>query len=291
MKISKAIKKNIKNYLVNHFPFRQLIQDEKSRIDYNYFMVDQFISYGGGEYYGIDSMIRKRLVEKFKATLSNVESATNLLTHLYLTKRIFSLNPEIKGVVAEFGSYNGASTANLSLACKLVERKLLVCDSFEGLPDDELVLHTGMHSETFGYYTKGMFCGTLEKVRENVQNFGDLQSCDFLKGYYSESLKNLIDPIALAFMDVDLVSSTRDCLKYVWPLLVEDGEIITDDAIDLDVVKVFFDDEWWSLNLKTASPGFVGSGSGLPPCYSTLGYTKKVNVSKFKKASHLSYPD
>lgn len=288
--ISKVIKGKIKNILINNFPVKQLILAEKTRIDYYYYIVNQFIKYGGGEAYGINLMIRKNLVEKFRATLESVESGTNLLTHLYLAQRIFSYSPQMSGVIAEFGSFQGASTANLSLVCNLVNRKLLVCDSFEGLPDDNLKLHIGMHSETFGYYNKGMFCGSLEKVKENVDNYGHIQSCNFLKGFYSESLKNLKDPIILAFLDVDLVSSTQDCLIYIWPLLVENGEIITDDAIDLDVVKVFFDDEWWRLNLKTNSPGFVGSGSGLPPCYSSLGYTKKVNITKLKKASHLFYP-
>jgi hypothetical protein len=92
-------------------------------------------------------------------------------------------------------------------------------------------------------------------------------------------------------MDVDLVSSTRDCLKYIWPLLVESGEIITDDAGDLDVVKIFFDDPWWAQNLQTVSPGFVGSGSGLLPCYPSLGYTKKTNLKNLKKVPHLYYPE
>jgi hypothetical protein len=59
----------------------------------------------------------------------------------------------------------------------------------------------------------------------------------------------------------------------------------------LDIVKVFFDDIWWGLNLKTVSPGFVGSGSGLPPCYRSLGYTKKIDIKKLKKVPHLHYPE
>ena len=291
MRISKRIKKTIKNFLINNYPVKQLISDQKIQLDYNAHIVNQFINYGGGEDYGIDSLIRGNLVEKFKTTLESVESGTNLLMHLYLAQRIFSFSPEVPGIIAEFGSFKGASTANLSLACKLVNRKLLVCDSFEGLPDDDMQLHVGMHPETFGYYKKGMFYGSLENVKENVEKFGDIQSCSFLKGFYSESLVNLKDPIVLAFMDVDLVSSTRDCLKYIWPLLVESGEIITDDAGDLDVVKIFFDDPWWAQNLQTVSPGFVGSGSGLLPCYPSLGYTKKTSLKNLKKVPHLYYPE
>jgi O-methyltransferase len=289
--IYKTLKSKIKSILINNYPVKNLILNEKSQLDYDFFLIYQFINYGGGEEYGINTSIRKNLVEKFKRTINNVESATSLYIHLYLAQRIFRVNSKIEGVIVECGSFNGASTANLSLACKLVNRKLIVCDSFEGLPDDNLKLHVGMHSETFGYYKKGMFNGTLEAVKENIEKFGDIQSCVFLKGFYYESLVNLKDPIIMAFLDVDLVSSTQDCLKYIRPLLIENGEVITDDSLDLEVVKVFFDDGWWRSNFKTISPGYVGSGSGLLPCYPSLGYSRKIDFKKLNKMPHLFYPE
>ena len=126
MRISKTIKKTIKNFLINNYPVKQLILDQKIRIDYNSHIVNQFINYGGGENYGIDSLIRKNLVGKFMATLESVESGTNLLTHLYLAQRIFLFSPEVPGLIAEFGSNEGASSTNLSLAFKPVKKKLMV---------------------------------------------------------------------------------------------------------------------------------------------------------------------
>ena len=48
MRISKTIKRAIKNFLVNNYPVKQLISDQKIRLDYNAHIVNQFINYGGG---------------------------------------------------------------------------------------------------------------------------------------------------------------------------------------------------------------------------------------------------
>jgi hypothetical protein len=156
--------------------------------------------------------------------------------------------------------------------------------------------HLAPHFGIYGYYRKGMFAGRLEEVRANVTRYGDVRACTFIQGFFAESLRALTEPVALAFLDVDLVSSTQDCLRYVWPLLVEGGHVYTDDAGDLEVVRVFFDDGWWSSTLGSRSPGYVGSGCGLPlnPLYSSLGYARKLSgldPSRWARAPHLYYPD
>jgi hypothetical protein len=171
-----------------------------------------------------------------------------------------------------------------------------VYDSFQGLPDDSLKRHVTPHFGIYGYYKQGMFCGRLDEVRENIRRFGDFQVCDLIPGFFSDSLKALRNPLVFAFLDVDLVSSTQDCLRYIWPLLVEGGAIYTDDAGDMDVVRVFFDEAWWRRNLQCASPGYIGSGCGLPlnPHYSSLGYTRRLSEfrpKQWQKASHLYYPE
>ena len=43
--------------------------------------------------------------------------------------------PELKGDVVECGCYLGGSSVNISLVCALTGRRLLIYDSFEGLPE------------------------------------------------------------------------------------------------------------------------------------------------------------
>jgi O-methyltransferase len=260
------------------------------------YIVRDFVTGSYGEAYGVNKRARLKLVECFERNNQEIQSGTSRVIHTVLSREILSIPPHVKGDVIECGVWKGASTASLSLVCRIVGRRLLVCDSFEGLPDDGLKPHVAPHFGIYGYYRQGMFCGRLEEVRGNVHAFGDLEMCDFVPGFFSSSLYSLPSPLVFAFLDVDLVSSTQDCLRHIWPRLVEGGTIYTDDAGDMDVVRVFFDEVWWQQNLKCAAPGYVGSGCGLPlnPRYSSLGYTRRrshFRASEWQKAAHLYYPD
>ena len=129
--------------------------------------------------------------------------------------------------------------ASFSLVCRIVGRRLLVYDSFQGLPDEGQKLHVAAYSGHYGYYKEGMFCGRLEEVRENISKYGCLDVRDFVPGFFATSLSPIGGPLVLGFLDVDLVDSTRACLQYIWPRLVENGVIYSDDAGDLDVVRIF----------------------------------------------------
>ncbi len=210
-----------------------------------------------------------------------VRSASGLLEQLFMITKL--LNLEEPGVIIECGSYKGGSAVNLSLACELVGRRLLICDSFAGLPrpsEDDRTHSTidGMTDD----YEEGWWCGSLEEVRSNIAKYGCLRCCTFVRGYFEETLPDLKESVAFAFCDVDLADSLRVCLKYLWPLLVAGGVLFTHEAIQREIFSVFDDDEWWRLNLGCAPPGLVGGGSGLG-IYPTesgyygscLGYTVK----------------
>lgn len=256
----------------------------------------RFYSEEVGREYGVTRQQKEELVEKIQRITREVPAGTTWVYHVVLASHILQIPAASEGVVIECGCWKGASSSSLSLACALTGRKLLVCDSFEGLPEeDETAAHEYTHLETFGYYQKGMYAGRLEEVRSNVERLGDISACTFVKGFFDESLKSLAGPVALAFLDVDLVSSMRDCIRYVWPLLIADGYVFTDDSCDMDVVRVWFDDEWWQREMGERSPGYVGSGCGLPvhPRFSSLGYTRKVRSPEqsYGRVPWLYYPD
>ena len=259
---------------------RALVAREVSRLASEPFsaaIIDAFVQGDCGSTYGLSAGDKTELVARFRNSNANIQSGTSPLVHTLLAQEILSIPPDIKGDVIECGAWKGASSASLSIVCGLAGRRLLVCDSFEGLPDDGEQLHVGLHTKLYGRYQQGMFAGGLEEVRENIRRCGDLDACMFIQGFFSESLTALSDPIAFAFLDVDLVSSTRDCLRHIWPLLIENGALYSDDAGDLAVVGVFFDEAWWRDSLGCAAPGYVGSGCGIPlnPSSSSIGYTRK----------------
>jgi len=259
-------------------------------------IVRDFLDADCGALYGVTRDDKAGLVEQFRRNAAEIESGTSPLVHIVLAREVLSIPPDVQGDVIECGAWQGASSASLSLVCSKAGRRLLVCDSFQGLPDDGMRRHTGPHTKVYGYYKEGMFSATLDQVRDNIRQYGSIDVCEFIPGFFAESLKALDRPIAFAFLDVDLVGSMQDCLRHIWPLLVENGLIYSDDAGDMDVVRVFFDEPWWHEHLGCPAPGFVGSGCGLPlnPSASSIGYTRKVtqfHPEDWHRAPFLHYPD
>jgi len=100
-----------------------------------------------------------------------------------IVTRLLQVPASMDGAVAEFGCFKGLSTSSLSLACALANRRLIVFDSFEGLPaPDEKVINLG--SGRAIPYQQGQFAGTLAEVKSNIGRFGDLSVCEFVQGYY-----------------------------------------------------------------------------------------------------------
>ena len=255
-----------------------------------------FFSAEIGNAYGIDTATKKSLLSRIRDVCTKVPSGTSWIYHLVLVTEILKLPPveELPGDIIECGCWKGASSVSLSLACGLVGRRLIVCDTFAGLPKSECnVVRNYPHIEVFGYYQEGMYEGKLVEVKQNINQFGNLAACDFKVGLFSETLKHLDKCVAFAFLDVDLTSSMRDCIRYIWPFLVDGGCIYTDDSCDMEVVRVWFDDAWWIDTLGERAPGYVGSGCGLPisPSFSSLGYAKKISAidEKYHRVPWLHY--
>jgi O-methyltransferase len=250
-----------------------------------WFLLDERI----GHEYGITREQKIDLVLQFVENVRHIECASAWEEHLEMAAYLLKLPPSVKGAIVECGCYKGASTVNLSLVCSLIDRKLIVCDSFRGLPEPEQndVFHEAPYTDYRVCYEKGMYSSGLEEVSENVRKFGCIQSCSFVEGYFEQTLPRLdIPPLVMVFLDVDLKSSLRTCLKYLWPKLVPDAKLYSHEAQDLDFVSLFFDREWWSSMFGQPAPGFIGAGTGLPlrgRIGSGIGY-----VTKREHASTLS---
>ena len=225
---------------------------------------------------------KKKLVNEIKKMMSLIPSATNLNLHLYVIDKLFSCAHNFdlnKSFIVEAGVYKGAMTCSLSIAAKMLGTKLIVYDSFDGLPDvkrrENIVNY--YHIKKSSFYKKGMYRGNYQEVIENVKKFGSYESCIFRKGFFKNSMKNSTEKIFFLFLDVDLLSSTMDVIKNLWKNVLDNSYVFTDDASDLDLNRIWFDKQWWKKNLNQKSPGFIGVGCGLPIGgeFSSLGYTIK----------------
>jgi O-methyltransferase len=146
------------------------------------------------------------------------------------------------GVLLEAGCWNGGSTAKFSLVCSLLNRKLLVYDSFEGVEPME---------EKDGYDFSGEYACSLEMVRANIQKYGDVTVCRFSKGWFAETLNHPPkDRIAVAYIDCDVVKGTQEALKGIVPALTPDGLVFTQDfAIPPVRTALLSSGTWQALEL------------------------------------------
>ena len=217
-----------------------------------------------GRDYGIGLFAKLKLLRQIWRNSNQPGSASSFFEHVFLVTRLFEISKDLPGTVAEFGCYKGFSTASLSLACALTGRRLLVFDSFQGLPAPEESIHnfdTGLEV----LYHQGQYTGTLEEVRRNVTLFGDVSVCEFIPGYFDATLphRNPGERFVLIFEDADLPQSVRSVLLGTWKKLQPGCSFFCHEARDREVVKLFFDDRWWVETLGELAPGFVGSGAGI----------------------------
>jgi O-methyltransferase len=172
---------------------------------------------------------------------------------------ILALPPEAKGVIVEAGCFRGSSTAKFSLAAALTGRQLVVFDSFEGIPENDEPMDKDIYGRATGF-KKGDYCGALEEVARNVSSFGRIQSCRFIKGWFDDTMPDFHEPIAAAYIDVDLASSTKTCLQYLYPLLEEGGTIYSQDGHLPLVLDVLDDDAFWMNDVGFKKPTIHGFG-------------------------------
>lgn len=187
-----------------------------------------------------------------------ISTGTSYKAHLAMALKILETPPDVQGDVIECGTWKGGAAANLSLVCKIVGRKLKVYDSFKGLPAPEPGDRQAKPS------WKGAFLGTLDEVKSNIRRYGAIECCEFVKGWFKDTLPKLDSPILLAFIDVDLEASLHACVKYIWPNLVDQGYMFTDESVLTDYVALFYSEKWWRKYFNRTPPGLIGAGTGLP---------------------------
>jgi O-methyltransferase len=187
----------------------------------------------------------------------HIRAGTSYKAHLAMAAALLSIPPDTEGVVVECGCWFGGSTANLSLVCDIVDRELIVYDSFEGLPE-------GVPGDKYAPpEARGLFRGDLDVVRDNVARYGAIERCRFRKGWFNDTLPNHREPVVLCFLDVDYQASLHDCVVNLWPHLTDQGYVFIDEYVLLDYCALFFSEQFWSENFDAPPPGLMGVGTGV----------------------------
>ena len=216
---------------------------------------------------------RAELAAAFRRVQRHVKCAHSSLEALQMAD--FLLSAALPGPIVECGCYKGGATAKLSWVARTTGRRLLVCDSFEGLPqpapEDRGLL--GLHQQP---YARGMYSGALAEVQQNLADYGAAEVCEYYKGYFHTTLLDLpAHELSCAFIDVDLVSSARDCLRALWPRLTNGGRIYLHEARDLRFIHGVTEAAWWQRELGLSPPLLIGAGFGCGAGAPQLAYFDK----------------
>lgn len=225
-----------------------------------------------------ERVFRQKLIKRFNLIQKKVPCAHWPYDFVLMAEYILNLNKD--GPIIQCGSFKGGCTAKLSLLAQRTKRSLYVCDSFQGLPasksKEESFLEGHAGSPNFAF-SAGEYKGSLGEVRENVKLYGSIDTCIFVPGLFNDSLGGLDVKPAFVFIDVDLISSARDCLKYLWPKLIPGGYWFTHEAVFPQYIKGILDVTWWQETLRESPPVIFGAGSGLSSIAVGLAYFQKEN--------------
>ena len=229
------LKSLVKRVLPTKFyDFLLFLNNERNLLPAIFFLMDFELK--------ISFIARARIIKQLYVISYRVGSPHTQDEMLSMIRTILSIPSESNGVVVEAGCFKGSSTAKFSLATDIVGRKLVVFDSFEGIPENEEEHDKDIFGGDAGF-SQGDYCGSLEEVKSNVTKFGKIENCEFIKGWFDDTMPEFKEPISAVYIDVDLVSSTRTCLKYLFPLLENGGAFYSQDGHLPLIIDVFNDDD------------------------------------------------
>lgn len=202
---------------------------------------------------------RLALVARFVGVTNRVRTYHTQAEMLAVADRILRLAGRPDLTVLEAGAGKGGSTAKLSLVARLAGARLVICDSFRGLPaNDE------RHETIWGRpvrFREGAFRGTLSTVRRTVTRLGAPETCTFVKGWFDATVPELPGPLDVVLLDVDLVSSTRTCVRELYPRLRPGGTLFSQDGHLRGTVALLADAGFWRDEVGVAPPVIRGLGT------------------------------
>ena len=138
---------------------------------------------------------------------------------------------EIPGDIVETGIWRGGAVifaASYLTLYSMADRKVIGCDSFEGLPapDDRYPIDKkDIHS------TIDVLKVSLEQVTENLRKYQlDMTKVLLVKGWFKDTLPTLnTNEIAILRLDGDMYSSTIEALNSLYEKVAPGGFVIIDD--------------------------------------------------------------
>ena len=111
----------------------------------------------------------------------------------------------------------------------VVDRKVFVADSFEGLPKPDSKKYPADKGDK--HYIHTYLAVSEENVKNNFRKYGLLDDqVVFLKGWFKDTLPNApVEKLSILRLDGDMYGSTMEALESLYPKLSSGGFCIVDD--------------------------------------------------------------
>jgi len=142
------------------------------------------------------------------------------------------LMSEVSGDLIETGAWRGGAAIFMRAVLKafqVVDRKVWVADSFQGLPPPSPTKYPADHGDR--HYLMSNLAVSVEEVKSNFSKYGLLDSqVQFLAGWFKDTLPTApIEKLAILRLDGDMYESTMDALTHLYPKVSRGGYVIVDD--------------------------------------------------------------
>ena len=202
---------------------------------------------------------RLELLRRFVATTNHVRAYHTQAEILTVVDRILGLAGRDGLTVVEAGCGKGASTAKLSLAVQLAGGRLIAFDSFRGLPENDED-HRNLDGRRVRFRA-GAFTGRLPSVRRTVARFGAPDVCELRKGWFADTMPAVTDALDVVLLDVDLLASTRICMRHLYPRLRPGGVLFSQDGHLRATVELLAEPGFWRDEVGVEPPEIPGLGT------------------------------
>jgi len=148
----------------------------------------------------------------------------------------------IHGDVLETGCFRGGASVLMHASLDVYEsvvstqndRKMLVADSFEGIPLPRTARGEAI-DDTAAWPEELRYAATMDSVRDVFHRYGrNDDRLVMIKGFFNESLpaaveKQTIQRLSLVHIDADSYESVLDVLHAVYHLVSAGGYVVVDD--------------------------------------------------------------
>jgi O-methyltransferase len=222
---------------------------------------------------------RRDMVGGFEEIDRSVPLATTPMDGLLLAELLMSTSGD--GDVVECGCFSGGSSAKLSIVAAALGKRLVIFDSFKGLlvvdEYDKRDYHARRPVGWLPVWRSGKYSASLELVKDNITRYGEISVCDFVPGYFQDTLRGAVLPerIALAFTDVDTPTAVRTCLTRLWPHLASGGVYASHDVALIKSLQVLLSESVWRDEIGEFPPILFGAGFGVCDSAPHMGYFVK----------------